>query len=150
MPKLVVPPSAEVLAALPYTEYHQFGIERRRADTVRRVAARGADLERWVELPSREAQRRFTTITGVGKWTAAEVAGVAFGDPDALSLGDFHLPHIVSWALLGRHRSSDSEMLELLEPYVGQRRRVVRLLHLAVGHPPRRAPRLRHEDITRI
>ena len=90
------------------------------------------------------------TITGVGRWTAAEVAGVALGDADALSLGDFHLPNVVSWALLGQRRSNDSEMLELLEPYRGCRRRVVRLLQLAVGHPPRRGPRAQFRSIARI
>jgi len=45
--------------------------------------------------------------------------------------GDLHLPHVVSWALAGERRGTDERMLELLEPYRGQRGRVVRLLMAA-------------------
>jgi 3-methyladenine DNA glycosylase/8-oxoguanine DNA glycosylase len=70
------------------------------------------------------------------------VARGAFGDPDAVSLGDYHLPHLVSWALAGEARGSDERMLELLEPYAGQRARVIRLLELSGIMPPRYGPRM--------
>ena len=59
-----------------------------------------------------------------------------------MSVGDFHLPSMVSWALAGEPRGTDERMLELLEPYRGQRGRVLRLLELTGVGPPRRAPRL--------
>ena len=61
---------------------------------------------------------------GVGPWTAAEVCAIALGDRDAVSVGDYHLPHVVAWALAGEPRADDARMLELLEPFRGQRARV--------------------------
>ena len=83
----------------------------------------------------------------MGHWTAAEVALVALGDPDAVSVGDYHLPHVVSWALAGEARGSDERMLELLEPYRGHRGRVIRLLTLAGVTAPRFGPRMPLRDI---
>ena len=79
---------------------------------------------------------------GIGPWTAAEVGIRAFGDPDAVSVGDFHVPNMVAWALAGEPRGTDERMLELLEPYRGQRGRVIRLLELAGTKAPRYGPRL--------
>ena len=73
-------------------------------------------------------------MPGIGPWTAAEVMVRVLGDPDAVSVGDFHLPHLVSWALAGEARGTDERMLELLEPFRGQRARVIRLLELS-GNP---------------
>ena len=41
-------------------------------------------------------------VPGIGVWTAAEIAQRAWGDRDAVSVGDFHIPALVGWALLGR------------------------------------------------
>jgi len=89
-----------------------------------------------------DAQRRLTALPGMGAWTAAEIAVVALGDPDAVSVGDYHLPNLVSWALAGEPRGTDERMLELLEPYRGHRARAVQLLELAGISAPRRGPRL--------
>jgi 3-methyladenine DNA glycosylase/8-oxoguanine DNA glycosylase len=78
-------------------------------------------------------------------WTAAEIRQRALGDPDAVSVGDYHLPGIVGWALTGR-KVDDEGMLELLAPYAGHRHRVIRLLELSGAHPPRRGPRLSVRD----
>ena len=51
------------------------------------------------------------------------VALVALGDSDAVPVGDYHLPHAIGYALEGTPRSSDERMLELLDPYRGQRTR---------------------------
>ena len=96
------------------------------------------------------AYARLRAIPGIGPWTAAEVGIRAFGDPDAVSVGDFHLPNIVAWALAGEPRGTDERMLELLEPYRGQRGRVLRLLELSGGGPGRRAPRLSPQRIDRF
>jgi 3-methyladenine DNA glycosylase/8-oxoguanine DNA glycosylase len=139
---LWVPPPPPVIAALPYFAFHPLGVERRRADTVRRVTARADRLADLATLPLRDAYRRMTSFPGVGPWTAAEVALRALGDPDAVSIGDFHLPHLVSWALAGEPRGDDARMLQLLEPYTGQRGRVVRLLEASGMRPPAYGPRL--------
>src|SRR5262249_3243523 len=97
-----------------------------------------------------DAYRRLQAIQGVGPWTAAEVARVALGDPDAVSVGDFHLPNIVAYALAGEPRADDARMLELLEPYRGQRARAIRLIEMSGIAPPRRGPRMPLRDIARI
>jgi 3-methyladenine DNA glycosylase/8-oxoguanine DNA glycosylase len=138
---LHLPPDPERLAELPYWALHQCGIERGRADVIRRVAATASRLERTRTLTMAEAGRVLTSIPGIGPWSAAKVALVALGDRDAVSVGDYNLPHLVSWALAGERRGTDERMLELLDPYRPERARAVRLLELSGGHPPRRAPR---------
>jgi hypothetical protein len=56
----------------------------------------------------------------------------------------------VTWSLAGERRGSDERMLELLEPYRGQRGRVVRLLELAGSGPARRGPRMASRCIAAI
>ena len=87
---------------LPYYAYHPFGVEQRRAELIRRVAARAAWFEAITDLPIEDAHARLTAMPGIGPWTAAEVAVRALGDPDAVSVGDFHLPNLVAWALAAR------------------------------------------------
>ena len=135
-------PSPATMAALPYYAYHPFGVERRRAELIRRVASRASWFEAIVDLPLPEAYARLTAVPGIGPWTAAEVGVRALGDPDAVSVGDFHLPNLVAFALAGEPRATDARMLELLEPYRGERARVVRLLELSGIRPPRYGPRL--------
>ncbi len=139
---LMLPPAPAALRTLPYWAYHRFRVERRRAETIRAAATVAPRLEETVTMDALAARRRLTSLPGVGVWSAEEVAARAFGDPDALSLGDYHLPHLVSWALTGAPRGSDQLMVELLEPYRGQRARVIRLLEVGGVHPPRLGPRL--------
>jgi 3-methyladenine DNA glycosylase/8-oxoguanine DNA glycosylase len=81
-------------------------------------------------------------VPGIGPWTAAEIGVRALGDVDAVSVGDFHLPHLVAYALAGEPRADDGRMLELLEPFHGKRALVVRLLELSGVQAPRYGPRL--------
>lgn len=137
---LWLPPEPAVIAAAPYWDFHPLGIEQRRADTLRRAAA-VADRLAQASDPA-EATRRMTSIPGIGPWTAAEVVRIAFGDPDAVSVGDWHLPNIVSVALTGRPRGDDAQMLRLLEPFRGHRGRVCVLLVAAGVQAPRFGPRM--------
>ena len=100
-------------------------------------------------VPAADAWVRLTAVTGVGPWTAAEVSAVAFGDADAVSVGDYHLPSLVSWALAGERKGTDERMLELLAPFSGHRGRVIRLLAAGGAGPPRRGPRMAPRDIAR-
>ncbi|MET0773639.1 MAG: DNA-3-methyladenine glycosylase 2 family protein [Candidatus Limnocylindrales bacterium] len=148
--RLWLAPDPATLARVPYYELHPVGLERRRADVIRRVASRAGWLEDAGSMPPGEALERLTTMPGVGPWTAAETVRSAFGDPDAVSVGDFHLPNLVSWALAGEARGDDDRMLELLEPYQGQRGRAVRLLELSGIRAPRFGPRFRPRSIATI
>ena len=146
--ELLLPPTAATLGGLPYHAFHPLGLERRRADVVRRAASRAAWLESSADAA--EAHRRLTSLPGIGPWTAAEVVRSAFGDPDAVSIGDYHLPNIVAWALAGEPRGTDARMLELLEPYRGQRGRVQRLLEVGRVTAPRYWPRMAPRRIAEI
>jgi len=145
---LLLAPSAQTLAGLPYHAFHPLGVERRRADVIRRAASRAAWLEGASDAP--EASRRLTTVPGIGRWTAAEVVRSAFGDPDAVSVGDYHVPNMVAWALAGEPRADDARMLELLEPYRGQRGRVQRYLEVGRVTAPRYGPRAAPRSIATI
>jgi 3-methyladenine DNA glycosylase/8-oxoguanine DNA glycosylase len=135
-------PAPATLAALPYFAFHPLGMERRRADTIRRAATRAARLEEAASMRSEAAMTRLTAIPGIGPWTAAEALRAALGDPDLVSVGDYHLPNVVAWALAGEPRGDDARMLELLEPYRGQRGRVVRLLEAGGIGAPRFGPKM--------
>jgi 3-methyladenine DNA glycosylase/8-oxoguanine DNA glycosylase len=125
---LWVPPSPERVAHTPYEVFHRFGVERRRADVLKRLGMVARRLEESVQLPLADAYRRFAAVPGVGPWTRGRIGLVALGDPDAVVVGDLHLPHMVAQALAGEQRGTDERMLELLEPYRGHRGRVLRLL----------------------
>ncbi len=139
---LRLPPTPETLARLPYYVLHPFGIEQRRADLIRAIASRARWFEAIVDLPLAEAEARLRRVPGIGPWTAAEVAVRALGDTDAVSVGDFHLPNLVSWSLAGEPRGSDARMLELLEPYAGRRALAMRLLEVGGRQAPKYGPRL--------
>lgn len=139
---LRLPPTPATLAVLPYYAWHPFGVERRRAELIRRVASRAAWFEAIIDLPLPGAYARLTAVPGIGPWTAAEVGVRALGDVDAVSVGDFHLPNLVAFALAGEPRGTDARMLELLEPYRGHRAVVIRLLELSGIKAPRYGPRL--------
>lgn len=136
---LLLPPDAVAVAATPYWVFHPLGVEQRRAQTLMRGALVANRLEGCVDAA--EATARLTAIPGIGAWTAAEVVRTVYGDPDAVSVGDFHLPNIVAWALAGEPRGDDARMLELLEPFRGHRARVCVLLESARISAPRYGPR---------
>jgi 3-methyladenine DNA glycosylase/8-oxoguanine DNA glycosylase len=91
-------------------------------------------------LPA-EAMAGLQSVPGIGRWTAAEVVQRSHGDPDAVSIGDYNLPGVVAYALAGERTADDARMLELLEPYRGQRHRVCLLLTRAGPRAPRHGPR---------
>ena len=109
-----------------------------RAETIIRAATVAASLERLLEVGHEEADRKLRTIPGIGVWTSAEARQRAAGDPDAVSVGDYHLKNVVGWALAGKDRSTDEEMLALLEPFKGHRHRATRLIGLSGGGRPAR------------
>jgi len=104
---LVVPPDPQVLAAMAYHRYHPFAIERKRAETIIRIARHAGRIDEAAELPLAEAYRRMRAVPGVGPWTAALTGLTALGDADAVPVGDYNLPHTVAWLLEGEPRSTD-------------------------------------------
>jgi 3-methyladenine DNA glycosylase/8-oxoguanine DNA glycosylase len=140
---LTLPPAPGVVAELGYYELHVVGVEKKRADTLKRACAHAARLEAAGELPSAELRARLEALPGIGVWTSAEVARLALGDADAVSVGDFHLKNLVAHTLAGEARGTDEHMLELLEPFAGHRGRVCLLIESAGISAPRYGPRIR-------
>jgi 3-methyladenine DNA glycosylase/8-oxoguanine DNA glycosylase len=143
-------PEPAAIATIPYHAFHPIGVERRRADLVRRVADRAIRFEEVLGLSREAAYARLTALPGIGPWTAAEVMLRAAGDPDAVSVGDFHLPNLVAFTLAGEIRGTDERMLELLEPWRGQRARVIRLPETSGLRPPAFGPRYAPRSIAAI
>jgi 3-methyladenine DNA glycosylase/8-oxoguanine DNA glycosylase len=137
---LLLPPDPAAIAATPYWVFHPFGVEQRRTQTLLRAAVVADRLARCPDAD--DATRRLVALPGIGPWTAAEVVRTVFGDPDAVSVGDYHIPNTVAWGLAGEPRGTDARMLELLEPFRGHRGRVCDLLGYGGVRAPRFGPRM--------
>ncbi len=142
---MAVCPPPRVWARIPSWDWHRAGVEGVRARTIITAAEVAARLEQILDLDAAEADRRLRSLPGIGVWTSAEIRQRAAGDPDAVSVGDYHLPKTVGWTLAGRV-TDDAGMLELLAPYAGHRYRVTRLIELGGSAPPRRGPRMPVRD----
>ena len=141
--RMRVPPTPAEVLRVPSWDWRRYGVDRQRIATVREIAHSAHLLVRAESLPPAQGRDLLTAIPGVGQWTAAEISSRAFGDADAVSVGDYHLARNVTFALTGRTDGTDEDMLELLVPYAGHRHRAVRLIELAGHAPPRRGPRMR-------
>jgi endonuclease III len=139
---LYLTPDPERLASIPSWLLTKMGVVHRRAATLREVARHPKKIAALRDATPTAARTFLEKLPGVGPWTAGEVCRIALGDPDAISVGDYHLPHIVSWAFAGEPRGTDERMLQLLEPYRGQRGRVEVLLEASGITAPAFGPKM--------
>jgi len=139
--------TAEVWRRVPSWEWHRAGVGPDRSATIMRAAVVAASLERTLGLGrgGPEVERALRSIPGVGVWTAAETMQRAHGDADSPSVGDYHLPALVGWALTGAPVDDDG-MLELLSPWAGHRQRIMRLIESSGFAKPRFGPRMTVQD----
>jgi 3-methyladenine DNA glycosylase/8-oxoguanine DNA glycosylase len=142
---LRLPPTPAVLRDLGDWDWHRAGVTPQRRQTIRAACAVASRLEEAVGMAPAAAQARLRLVPGIGVWTAAEVAQRSFGDADAVSVGDYHIPALVGWALLGRPLD-DPGMLEVLAEYAPHRQRVVRLIEMSGVGKPRFGPRMPIRD----
>jgi 3-methyladenine DNA glycosylase/8-oxoguanine DNA glycosylase len=140
-------PSAERWRRVPSWEWHTAGVGPQRSATVMRAASVASSLERTLAdgRGGPVVATKLRSISGIGVWTAAETTQRAHGDPDSPSVGDYHLPAVVGWALIGKPVDDDG-MLELLEPYAGHRQRVMRLIEASGFRKPTFGPRMTIQD----
>ena len=140
-------PDAVTWRRIPSWEWHKAGVDPRRSRTCIEAARVASSLERTLELGrgGPEVHSRLRSLGGVGIWTAAETSQRAHGDPDEVSVGDYHLHDIVGWALTGGPVDDDG-MLELLEPWRGHRQRVVRIILASGFRKPRFGPKMTIQD----
>lgn len=144
---LRVPPSPVAVLDVPTWTWHRLGVDITRQRAARAAATVAPRLEECVAMAPAAALARLRVVPGVGEWTAAETVQRALGDPDTVSVGDYHIHDRVVHALTGRPRGDDAEMLRLLEPWRGQRQRVVRLVELSGLDAPRFGPRYSPPDM---
>lgn len=149
-------PTADQLGRTDAWSLRRCGISMRNAKSLHAAAVDDSQLQRAADAAQATGSfdaldRRLQSLPGVGQWTSAETR-LRLGDPDAVSVGDYNLPNVVGTALGGMVGDApdgswtDAGMLQLLEPYRGQRGRVIKLLEWASGRGlvarrPRRAPR---------
>ncbi|MDQ2750930.1 MAG: DNA-3-methyladenine glycosylase 2 family protein [Actinomycetota bacterium] len=147
---LRVPPSARALLDVPGWDWHRMGVDSQRQRAIRAAAGVAGRLEECATMEPAAGLARLRILPGIGEWTAAETMQRAVGHPDAVSVGDYHIKDLVVHFLTGRPRGDDAEMVRLLEPWAGQRQRVVRLIELSGVGKPRFGPRLSTIDIRAI
>ncbi|WP_207894590.1 DNA-3-methyladenine glycosylase family protein [Tamaricihabitans halophyticus] len=144
-----VPPKPVELLRITDWQWHRAGVDGARRRTLIAAAQVAHRLERAANLGGAQGRALLRKVPGIGPWTAAEIAQRVWGDPDAVSVGDFHLPSTVGHALVGR-RLDDAGMLEALEPYAPQRQRAVRYIEASGFTPPRYGPRFAPRDYRAI
>jgi 3-methyladenine DNA glycosylase/8-oxoguanine DNA glycosylase len=144
-----LPPSPAQMREIPDWEWHRAGVDLARRRAILASATVAHRLERACELGGERGRELLRKVPGIGVWTAAEVAQRAWGDPDAVSVGDLHIPSVVGWALLGRP-VDDAGMLAVLAPYTPQRQRAVRYVEVSGFRRPRFGPRFAPRDYRAI
>jgi 3-methyladenine DNA glycosylase/8-oxoguanine DNA glycosylase len=131
-------PGIERVAQMESWRFEELGVDPKRARTLTVLAREALRRKTFDQLDLGLVRKQLLAVRGVGPWTSEMTMGFAYGDPDALPLGDLHLPHLVSWALERKPRSTDERMVQLLEPFRGHRFRVTRLLLASGISVPRR------------
>jgi len=136
--KLWIQPSADTIRRIPSWEWLRMHVDPARSRTLVRAAMVADTLDR---LDRDDADAKLRTLPGIGEWTSAEVRSRAFGDPDAVSFGDYHVARDIGWAVTGTPYDDD-DLREFLEPWRPQRNRAVALIYGYAGKRPRRGPRM--------
>ena len=137
---LFLPPDPRRLARAPGWWFSQHGVDGRRAAAVIEACRQAARLDR---ASAERLISLFKHLRGLGPWTLGNVRVRAFGDPDALIIGDYNLPHMVVHFFTGAARGTDAQMVKLLQPFKGQRARAVRWMKMSGQRAPRFGPKQR-------
>lgn len=142
---MIVPPPAAVWHRIPSWQWHRAGVGPERSRAIVRAAERAPALERLAGRPAAQARAPLESLPGIGPWTSAETLLRSHADPDAVSVGDYHLARTVGFAFTGTP-ATDADMLTLLAPWAGHRQRILRLIGLAGIRTPPRGPRMTIQD----
>jgi 3-methyladenine DNA glycosylase/8-oxoguanine DNA glycosylase len=131
-PGLLLPLAPSDWLRLADVDLRRAGVDGQRGRTLRAAARAARRVGSTFDLDPAAARAVLAAVPGCGPWTVEFTMGFVLGDPDAVPVGDLHLPHEVGRALAGEPRADDARMLRLLEPWRGHRFRLLRLL-LAAG-----------------
>ncbi|WP_091626467.1 DNA-3-methyladenine glycosylase family protein [Amycolatopsis saalfeldensis] len=143
--RLRVPPGPVAIRSIVDWNWHRVGVDLKRRTTLINAARVAPRLEEAVALRGTAGRALLRKVPGIGVWTASEIAQRAWGDPDAVSFGDYNIPSMVGHTLLGR-KIDDEGLAELLEPYAPQRQRAIRYLEASGARKPRFGPRIELRD----
>jgi 3-methyladenine DNA glycosylase/8-oxoguanine DNA glycosylase len=124
---LVLAPEARQITRIGFDAWYRNGVDRRRAVAMSDAAFVAPKIDRLFDEPHR-TEHVLDHLRGIGDWSRAMFCGWGLGDPDAVPVGDVHLPRMVSKVLTGVPHGDDDKMLMLLEPFAGQRFRAIRLM----------------------
>ncbi len=140
------------VAGSPYWWFHRHDVERKRADTLREVAA----PRRPAVLAGRTLPTQSFAANGCGTCAASASGPSAWRSPRCSATPTPSRSATSScatrsrWALAGEARSDDERMVELLAPYDGERGRVAALLGRDGWRAPALAPGLALIPIARL
>lgn len=134
-------PDKQTLLEMPTWAYRESLVDRKRELAIRALLDHDEEILAVLDRPFDEIRTTLQRIPGIGPWTIETFLGQSRGDPDALPTADYWIPHMVSYALTGKPRSDDDEMLALLDRFRPHRGRVLRLLGAAGYSAPRHGPR---------
>jgi 3-methyladenine DNA glycosylase/8-oxoguanine DNA glycosylase len=115
-----MPSPEEVLAADPH-ELRAIGMSTRKAATLRALAERFVDGRlsdaSLARMTDEEVEAALTQVPGIGPWTAHGFLIVALDRPDVLLPGDLALRRAVQHAYGFDHLPTESEMVQVAEPW---------------------------------
>jgi 3-methyladenine DNA glycosylase/8-oxoguanine DNA glycosylase len=134
-------PDKQTLLDMPTWAYRESLVDRKRELAIRALLDHDEEIVGSLEKSFDEIRATLQRIPGIGPWTIESFLGQSRGDPDAVPTADYWIPHMVSFALTGKPRSDDAEMLALLERFRPHRGRALRLLGAAGYSAPRHGPR---------
>ena len=134
-------PDKQTLLDMPTWAYRESLVDRKRELAIRALLDHDEEIVRSLDRSFDEIRATLQRIPGIGPWTIESFLGQSLGDPDAVPTADYWIPHMVSFALTGKPRSDDAEMLSLLERFRPHRGRALRLLGAAGYSAPRHGPR---------
>lgn len=144
--ELLLPATPAQWRALTPAELAACDIDPQRIRCLHSTALHARKLEALLEQPLDHARALLPKLPGFGPWTANMVLAMGLADPDAVFVGDAHMPNLIAWALAKEPRATDARMLELLEPYRPNRYRVTRMLYAAGYRAQRFGPRFRRSQ----
>ena len=122
------PPTSDAIAGRGAYELHKIGFDPDQAHALLRVAAFAHGFD---DLDDPAAARRaLESIDALTPGTVERAVLDAFGDPDAVLVDDLGTARLVTRFFVGEPHADTDRALELLEPWRGQRARMVRLIQL--------------------
>jgi 3-methyladenine DNA glycosylase/8-oxoguanine DNA glycosylase len=134
-------PNKATLLAMPTWAYRESLVDRKRELAIRALLDHDEEITASLAGSYDDIRRTLHRIPGIGAWTTESFLGSSRGDADAVPTLDYWMPHTIVHALTGKPRSTDDEMLALLERFRPHRGRVIRLISAAGYDAPRHGPR---------